>query len=88
MKKEVKAIEIFCDCCGEHFTTEDGFCSYSGDEDGSLIEDEAVTSDWIRAGKLHFCPKCYKWNDDDTLQINDGRRFTEEGELIEQQQGK
>ena len=83
MKKSIIATEIICDCCGKTFTTADGNCCYAGDERGYIIEDEALDSEWLSAGELHFCPDCYKWNDDNTIRLKDGRQFTKNGKLIE-----
>ena len=73
MKKEVKAIMIVCDGCGEHFVSGDGFTCFTDDPDGSLIESEALGSEWVRFGDKHYCRDCYEIDEDDVYHTKDGK---------------
>lgn len=88
MKQETKGIKIICDGCGETFETGEGFVCYADDPNGELIWSEADTANWKELGGKHFCPDCWKWDDDDNIVTKDGRKFdgeTEEEMLTEEQ---
>ena len=80
MKKEIKSITIVCDGCGERFVNPDGFVCFTNDSDGSYIENDAESSDWLtQKGKdgviRHYCPSCYEFDDNDVCHTKDGRRY-------------
>lgn len=73
MKKEVKSMIIVCDGCGKHYEDGNGMVCYLGDTDGSEMENEALSSDWISFGDKHYCPECYELDDEDHYHTKDGR---------------
>lgn len=75
MKQEAKTTIIICDGCGETFENGDGFVCYINDPDGGLIWSDAGLSDWIELGGKHYCPDCWKYDDDDNIITKDGRKF-------------
>ena len=82
MKQEVKSYIIVCDCCGEHFHDGNDHCCYIDDTDGSIIESEAESSEWLTIGDKHYCPNCYSINDDDNYVTKDGHIY--DGENYEE----
>lgn len=78
MKQEVKSIVIVCDGCGEMFEDGDGISCYMNDLDGNLIEEQALSSEWIYLGGKHYCPKCYELDDEDRYHTKDGRVWDED----------
>ena len=84
MKVKVESYKIVCDCCGETFHDGNDFVCFSDDPDGGLIRDEALTANWREIDGKHYCPDCWRWDDDDNIQCKDGRKYTENNELIEQ----
>ncbi len=73
MKQEVKSMIIVCDGCGEHFHDGDDFCSYIDDENGELIEQSALDSEWLKFGDKHYCLDCYELDDEDHYHTKDGK---------------
>jgi hypothetical protein len=66
MIKELKMFTIICDNCGA-----DAFegTEYSGYSDEGFAKEEAIEDGWKEEGENHYCPKCYKYDDDDNLVI-------------------
>lgn len=84
MKTEIKSIMIVCDGCKQHFVNADNFCCFSDDPDGSLIESEVESSDWLTLkGKdgviRHYCPDCYRL--DEIYHTKDGRLWDAERDI-------
>lgn len=77
MKKEVKAVVIVCDCCGEMYGDDDGFAFYLGDEDGSQVWNDADNAEWLEFGDRHYCPDCYSFdeNDENIVITKDGHKY-------------
>ena len=73
MKQAETSMIIVCDSCGEHYVDGNGLCSYLGDIDGSMIEQEALSADWLSFGGKHYCPKCYELDDEDHYHTKDGK---------------
>ena len=73
MKKEVKSMIIVCDSCGNHYEDGDGVVCYLGDTDGSEIEQEALSSEWLYLAGKHYCPNCYELDDKDHYHTKDGK---------------
>jgi hypothetical protein len=90
MKQEVKAVQLVCDCCGEVFSTDNGFSCYVGDDDGSQIWNDADNAEWLEFGDRHYCPKCYLFDkDDENIVITkDGHKYDWETEEEIVTQGK
>lgn len=89
MKQEVKAIQLSCDCCGEVFSTDDGFSCYVGD-DGSRIWNDADNDEWLEFEGRHYCPDCYSFDEDDENIVitKDGHKYDWETEEEIMPQGK
>jgi len=73
MKQEVKSTIIVCDSCGKHYEDGNGMVCYLGDTDGSEIEQEALSSDWLYLGGKHYCPDCYELDNEDHYHTKDGK---------------
>lgn len=73
MKQEVKSMIIVCDSCGKHYEDGNGMVCYLGDTDGSEMEQEALSSDWLYLGGKHYCPDCYELDDEDHYHTKDGK---------------
>lgn len=69
MYNKVECIVITCDNCDETYTDEhSGFSIYS---DENAANDACQNDDWESSEKgKHYCPLCYKINDEDELIIN------------------
>ena len=80
MKQEVKSMIIVCDGCGESFHDGNDFCSYIDDENGELIEQSALDSEWLKFGDKHYCPDCYELDDEDHYHTKDGKVWDAETE--------
>lgn len=65
MIKQVTSAVLICDCCGEKFHDGNDFCSYIDDENGELIEQAALDSEWHKFGNKHYCPDCCSFIDDE-----------------------
>ena len=84
-KQEVKSIIIVCDACGKHFVNGNDICCYTDDPDGSLIENEARSSEWTKFTDKdgitrHYCPDCYSLDGNDIYNTNDGKAYDAESE--------
>lgn len=84
MFQEVKSKIVVCDCCGEKYEDGNGLCCYLGDDDGSMIEQEALESDWIEVCGKHYCPNCWEVKEDDYYHTKDGKVWDidEEKEIV------
>ena len=71
---------IVCDGCGEHFHDGNLCCSYIDDENGELIEQSALDSEWKKFGDKHYCPDCYELDDEDYYYTKDGKVWDAETE--------
>lgn len=80
MKVQDIAMRLVCDGCEEPFESADGFACYCGDKDGSMIEQEALDSEWIILGERHYCPNCYTIDENDIVHTKDGRIWNRETE--------
>lgn len=68
-------IGIRCDACKERFRTADGFTCFTDDENGDYIREEAESSEWITIGDKHYCPDCYKVDENDHIVTKDGHIY-------------
>ncbi len=75
MKQEVKSMIIVCDGCGKHYEDGNGMVCYLGDMDGSLIEQDALSSEWESFGDKHYCPDCYSIDEKDNIVTKDGKTW-------------
>ena len=66
MIKELKIFTVICDNCGA-----DAFegTEHSGYSDEGFVKEEAIEDGWKEEEEKHYCPKCYKYDDDDNLVI-------------------
>lgn len=76
VKREFQNIE--CDCCGG-LLNEEMWC-----DDAEVFPGILSENGWKTIGGRHYCQDCWTWDDDDHIQCKDGRKYTEDGELIEE----
>lgn len=74
-KRKTIGVIIICDHCGDTYENTNGFVSYNGDEDGSMIWMDAENSGWVEINGNHFCPDCYTIDDNGNYRIKDGRVY-------------
>ena len=78
VKREFHNIE--CDCCGQLLDEETWW-----DDQDALTTTILPECGWIECeGGRHYCDECWTHDDDDNIQCKDGRKYTENNELIEQ----
>ena len=67
MIQKVEMFTVICDNCGEDAgcDCDDGSCW----NDEAVAEEKALESEWINSKGLHYCPKCYSYDDDDVLNL-------------------
>lgn len=75
MKETVSSKVIVCDCCGQRYHDGNDHCCYVGDTDGDEIEQEALSSGWLRIGGRHYCPDCYVTDENGFVVTEDGRKY-------------
>ena len=79
MKQKVETFKIVCDCCGQVFQDGDDFVCFIDDQDGTLIEGEALESEWHKtANGKHYCSDCWQWDNDDNIATMDGHVYDSE----------
>ena len=57
---------VVCDNCGEDIGSDQESSCWNDD---SYAEDNATESDWVKISGKHYCPKCYKRNEDGEVVI-------------------
>lgn len=62
--EKVEMYTVVCDNCGEDVGTD---ADYSCWNDKSVAREEAMETGWIEDKGLHYCPKCWSYDDDDNL---------------------
>ena len=65
--QKVKMFTVICDNCQE---SADEGSDYSSWSDESQAEEVAMEADWIKEKDKHYCPKCYEYDDEDELIVN------------------
>lgn len=70
-------MKLVCDCCGDTYETMQGWTCIVDDKDGGDILAEAMDEDypWLRIGGKHYCPKCYKVDENDIATTKDGKKY-------------
>ena len=69
MIKEVKAFELHCDRCDEKYVEyHSDYCMWGESE---LAIESAMNDDWVEHNGGHYCPKCYKFDDDGEIVFGD-----------------
>lgn len=58
---------VVCDNCGVDVNEGQ---EYSCWNDKGYAQEIAMESEWIKEGGEHYCPKCYTYDDEDNLIIN------------------
>lgn len=71
--KKVEMFTVICDNCQE---SADEGSDYSCWNDENQANDVAMDADFIQVNECHYCPKCYSYNDEDELIINNERTKT------------
>ena len=71
MITKVECVIIECDNCKDVYRSYSGFSIFP---DKSDANDNAMDDEWHREGDLHYCPKCYKINDEDELVVDENRK--------------
>lgn len=69
--QKIQMFTVVCDNCGIS-ADEDTDYSCWGDE--SFAKDVAGEAGFLIEGDLHYCPKCYSYNDDDEVVIDETRK--------------
>lgn len=64
MIKEVKMFTLVCDNCVTDVNSNTDYSCWNNKE---YVEDIAKEADWIKQGDNHYCPNCYKFDDDDNI---------------------
>lgn len=72
-----KFCNIECDLCHTMLDEENWY-------DEEVLTTILSDNNWIQAGGKHYCPDCWEYDDEDNIVTKDGRKFTEDGKLIEQ----
>lgn len=68
---------IECDCC-HCFINEDTWCI-----DEQYVKEDVLNNDWREFEGKHYCPNCWKLDDDDNIVTKDGKVWDRNtGELI------
>lgn len=68
---------VECDCC-HCLADEDTWCVKERD-----VKDVMLNNDWRELGGKHYCPDCWKLDDDDNIVTKDGKVWDgDTGELI------
>ena len=60
MIKEVTYYDIICDRCGKSLTKESEMC-YPDNESAEMVAEQ---SEWKKIGSKHYCPGCYKLDEE------------------------
>ena len=64
MIQKVEMFTVICDNCGEDAGTDSDYSCWN---DKSAALEDAKESGWIEHKELHYCPKCWSYDDEDNL---------------------
>ena len=69
MIKEVKSYSLICDNCGKTYV--ENYYDYNVQIDPDMAMEYAKENDWISHEGKHYCPNCYKIDEDDNIIIKE-----------------
>jgi len=69
--EKLEMYTVVCDNCG---VSADEDTMYSCWSDESAARDVAMEADFIKENGKDYCPKCYSYNDEDELVIDESRK--------------
>lgn len=64
--KKIEVVEYFCDQCGSQLTGYDD-CDFYVNAD--IWDIEAADSGWCEIDGKHYCPDCWRYDDDNPTPI-------------------